>query len=107
MDATAGDGGSEPVLVIGPVDIDVALVGIDVAPGIHARFEAAQAEDARHDQIPGVFPFVEFVVVFANIYAAFEHSSRRSAGANSVGDLVQSARRAQRVLDVGRRPARS
>jgi hypothetical protein len=42
---------AEAVLVIGAVDVDVALVGIDVAAAIDARFEAAQPEDATGDEI--------------------------------------------------------
>lgn len=88
MDATAGDGRSEPVFVIGAVDVDVAFVGIDIAPRIHPGLNAPKAENARHDQIPGVFLFVEFTVVFPDIHAPFEHRSRRRTGANPVANLM-------------------
>lgn len=88
VDTAARNGSSEPVFVIGAVNVNVAFVGIDIATRIHSGLKAPKAENARHDQIPGVFLFVEFTVVFPDIHAPFEHRSRRRAGANPIANFV-------------------
>ena len=42
---------ADAVFVVGPVNVDVALVGIDVATVIHTGFEATQPKNATCDEI--------------------------------------------------------
>lgn len=48
-DAAVGGGGAESVFVVGAVDVDVAVVCVDVVAGVEAGFEAAEPEDAGAD----------------------------------------------------------
>jgi hypothetical protein len=93
--------------VIGPVNINVAIVSIDFAAEIYACLISAQPENARRDEISFVFGVAQFVKMVAGIDASFEHRARRSAGADFFRDVVQPARSAERVLNIGGRTERS
>lgn len=47
--AAVGGWGAESVFVVGAVDVDVTVVGVDVVAGVEAGFEAAEPEDAGAD----------------------------------------------------------
>src|SRR6478736_6450451 len=77
LDAAAAERRAESFLVVGPVDIDVAGVSIDVAALIHSGLEAAEPEDARSDQVALLFVCREFREMLAGGDARLEHDARR------------------------------
>lgn len=98
-DAAGALGGAEAVFLVGAVDINVAVVGIDLAAEVDAGFEAAEAEDAGGDEVG--FVVGVFGVVSAGGDAAFEDHAGRLAGSDAFGDLVPAARGAEGVAEIG------
>lgn len=62
--------------VIGPVDVDVALEGIDPRAGIEARFQAAEAQDTGGHQAPVLRIRFHVLPAFADGNPSFEDHSR-------------------------------
>src|SRR6478736_9585170 len=83
------------------MDVDVAVVGVDVAAEVHAGLQSAQPEDARGDQAALLLLGREFGEMLAGGDARLEHDAGRLAGAVLLRDLVQAARRAEGILHVG------
>ena len=102
--AARAEGLADPVFVVGAVDVDVALIGIDVPALIDARFEAPEPEDAAGDEVFVVgFSFQDLEVVSPGGHAGFKNHAGRLAGSDALGDFVEPARCALRILDIRRR----
>ena len=86
--------------VIGAVKVNVAFVGVDLAAEIYARLEPTEPENAAGDEIVVNSAVSKFVVIAAGRDAGFEDHARGLTGADALGDLVESARGAEGVLDV-------
>ena len=86
--------------VIGAVKVNVAFVGVDLAAEIYARLEPTEPENAAGDKIVVNSAVSKFVVIAAGRDAGFEDHARGLTGADALGDLVESARGAERVFDV-------
>jgi hypothetical protein len=105
QNTAAADRLANPLLVLGPVDIDIAVVGIDVAPGVDPRFQAAEPEDPAGDEAGrravGILDFREMLT---RRHPVLENDSGRLARPYPFGNFMESARGPQGMRDIGRRP---
>ena len=65
MHAAGGRRLAEPILVICAVNINIAIVRIDIVPGVHAGFESAQPKNSRGDEIFSLHVLIELVEMFS------------------------------------------
>ena len=89
-DAAMGGGLTEHVFLVGAVEVDESLEGIDARALVRACFETFEAEDACEDAIGVVvLPPSGGGEDGGGGYAAFEDLSEGCAGADAVLDLVK------------------
>lgn len=91
------------VLVIGAVEIDVALVGVATGALVVPRFQSFQPKDAGSDEVFLLLRFWQIPVAFADVDASFENGPDKGAVADLFGDSVEAGGRAEGVFDAGRR----
>lgn len=101
--AAAADWLANPLLVLRPMDIDIAVVGIDIAAGIYPRFQPAEPKDAAGDEARRrVVEVWDLREMLTRRHPVLENNSCRLACPDAFGDFMESARGTQGVGDIGR-----
>ena len=92
-DTTAGGGASKAFFMIRPMDIDVAVKGIDAGSGVVAGFASGETQDACEDEVfrSAAVP-VGFGEDLAGGLAAFEDGAEGGVVTVTLDDFVQATR---------------
>ncbi len=100
LDAAAAGGRSDFVLMIRPVDIDVASVAVVPVALVDPWFEAVQPEDSSRDEVGAKLLSAQLLVAFVDADPPLEYFAQRRPFANSIGDAMQPGWRAAGVLSI-------
>jgi hypothetical protein len=104
-DAPSADRLTDPVLVLGAMDIDVAVVGVDVASRIDSRFQSAEPEDPARDETGRrVVEFGDLREMMARRHPVLENDARGLSRADPFRDFMKPSGSPQGMGDIGRRP---
>src|SRR4051812_16479975 len=94
---------AEARFLIGAMNVNISVMGIDLSAAVYAGFEAAQPEDAAGDKVGIGVRFRQFGIVPTGGNTRLEDHADRLAGADAFGNFMQAPWGAEGVLNVGRR----
>ena len=105
FDTAATKRSPDAVLVVGPMNIDVARIGVASGAVIDAGHEAFQAEDAGGNEVLFARIRLKFGKMSCHWHTPAKDATGRTVAADFIGDCVQAKRRAKRICLTGGRVA--